>query len=234
VKSIAIMQPYFLPYIGYFQLIAAVDKFIVFDDVNFINRGWINRNRILVSGRPYLFTLPIRSASQNRLIHELELANELPWREKLLRTFFQAYRRAPHFKEVSMLIEDIIQFESHSLGAFVLNSIAHVATFLEIQTELVATSRVYANAALSGEDRILDICRIESASTYVNAIGGFELYQKAAFTERGVSLQFLETKQFRYSQLRLPFVDKLSIADVLMFNGKATTRQLLSESRLVS
>src|SRR5512140_19777 len=104
-KSIAIMQPYFLPYIGYFQLMAAVDKFVVFDDVNYINRGWINRNRLLLNGGAHTFTVPLRGASQNKLICDIELAEDDGWRDKLLRTISQSYAKTPCYAEVAPLME---------------------------------------------------------------------------------------------------------------------------------
>ncbi len=233
-KSIAVMQPYFLPYIGYFQLLAAVDKFVVFDDVNFINRGWINRNRILVGGQPHLITLPIQSASQNRLICELQLVTDSPWREKLLKTFVQAYRRAPHFEDVAPILEQVIFFESNSLDAFLLNSITRVAEFLGINTEICGTSRIYQNAPLKGQSRILDICRAEAASIYINAIGGTDLYEQRAFSEVGISLRFLKPNPLMYSQSCEPFVEKLSIVDLMMFAGRASAQSQLNEFQLVS
>ena len=232
-STIAIMQPYFLPYLGYFQLIAAVDKFVLLDDVNYIQRGWINRNRLLAHGAPQLFTVPLRGASQNRLICDIELLDQPVWREKLLRTLHQAYGRAPRYHAVAGMLERILHYPTTRLDAFLLNSLREVLDYLPLPTPLVATSRVYDNAALAGQQRILDICRREGATRYINPIGGRELYQHAAFAQQGVALHFLQTRQISYSQGRQTHVPWLSIVDVLMYNEVPVIQQLLMEKDLV-
>lgn len=232
-KSLAIMQPYFLPYIGYFQLLAAVDKFVVLDDVNFINRGWINRNRLLLNGVAHLFTIPLRGASQNKLICEIELVNERDWRKKTMRTIKQAYSKAPFYHQVSPLFENLIFYPSSRLDAFLLNSICEIARYLSLNVDIVSSSRCYQNSSLKGQKRILDICQREQASIYINPIGGLELYDRAIFSQEGVSVNFLCPRSVIYSQGRKEYVPGLSILDVLMFNSPTTVRQLLSERDLV-
>ena len=190
-KTIAIMQPYFLPYIGYIQLLAAVDKFVLLDDVNYINRGWINRNRLLLNGVAHTFTVPLRGASQNRLICEIELDDTQGWREKLLRTIRQAYGKAPCYAQVSTLMESLINYPSARLDEFLLNSLREVTRYLSLEVAIVSSSRIYRNAHLKGQERILDICRQESADVYINPIGGVDLYERASFAERELSLYFL-------------------------------------------
>lgn len=231
--KLAIMQPYFLPYIGYFQLLAAVDKFVVLDDVNYINRGWINRNRLLLNGVAHTFTVPLRGASQNRLICEIELDDAQGWREKLLRTLRQAYRRAPCYVQVSALLESIINYPSLQLDEFLLNSIREVACYLSLEVEIVASSRIYRNTHLKGQERILDICRQEQASIYINPIGGVDLYDRANFLEQGTQLYFLRSRPISYSQGKGEHVPWLSILDVLMFNEPSAVRRLLTEKDLV-
>lgn len=104
--KIAVMQPYLFPYIGYFQLLNAVDMFVVFDDVNFIKKGWINRNNILVNRQKYLFTVPLKDASQNKLIKEVQIADD-GWQEKFLKTVAQSYKKAEFFDEAFALIEKL-------------------------------------------------------------------------------------------------------------------------------
>lgn len=232
-KSIAIMQPYFLPYIGYFQLIAAVDKFVVFDDVNFINRGWINKNRLLLNGVAHTFTVPLRAASQNRLICEIELDDDQGWREKFLRTIRQAYGKAPCYAKVSALLESLINYPSIRLDEFLLNSIREVVRYLALEVEIVSTSRIYKNANLKGQERILDICRQERANIYINPIGGVDLYDRASFLKQDLSLYFLHSRPIGYSQGKGEHVAWLSIMDVLMFNEPTAVRRLLSEIDLV-
>lgn len=232
-KSLAIMQPYFLPYIGYFQLLAAVDKFVVLDDVNYINRGWINRNRLLLNGVVHTFTVPLRGASQNRLICEIELDDAQGWREKLLCTIRQAYGRAPCYAQVSTLMESLINYPATRLDEFLLNSIREIVRYLSLEVEIISTSRIYNNAHLKGKERILDICRQERADVYINPIGGVDLYDRASFSERALSLYFLRSRPINYSQGKGEHVPWLSILDVLMFNETTAVRQLLAEMDLV-
>jgi len=232
-QTIAIMQPYFLPYIGYFQLMAAVDRFVVFDDVNYINRGWINRNRLLLNGTAHTFTVPLRGASQNKLICEIELVNDDGWHDKLLRTIRLAYGKAQFYPQVWMLMEGIIRHPMRRLDEFLLNSLREIAGYLSLKTEIVGSSRVYGNANLRGQERILDICRQEGAERYVNAIGGETLYDRAQFCREGIELKFLRSRPISYAQGGGEFVPWLSILDVLMFNPQPEARRLLDEMDLV-
>ena len=227
------MQPYFLPYIGYFQLMAAVDKFIIYDDVNYINRGWINRNRLLLNGVSHTFTVPLSRASQNRLICDIEVNDEQNWRIKLLRTIQQAYGQAPYYAQVSTLLEDVINYPSIRLDEFLLNSLREVVRYLSLNVEIVSSSRCYKNAHLKGQDRILDICRQEGADIYINPIGGVELYDRNNFSTQDVSLLFLQAHPISYSQGKSEHVPWLSILDVLMFNEPNTVRQLLTVMNLI-
>ena len=111
---LGIMQPYFFPYIGYWQLIKAVDKFIIFDDVNYINRGWINRNRILFNGSSRYFNIRIHKASQNKLINELEIIRD---ENKSLELLHMAYRNAPYYQETRELVKNILSFKNDNLSS---------------------------------------------------------------------------------------------------------------------
>ncbi|MGK5077189.1 WbqC family protein [Janthinobacterium sp. HLX7-2] len=231
--TLAIMQPYFLPYLGYFQLLAAVDKFVLFDDVNYIQRGWINRNRLLMNGAAHIFTVPLRGASQNRLICDITLLEERAWRDKLLRTLRQAYARAPYYRVVAELLERVISHPTLRLDHFLLNSLREVMSYLSLETELINTSRVYGNASLSGQDRILDICIKEHATCYINPIGGTALYQRETFLQHGIALQYLQARPISYPQGKNLPVSGLSIVDVLMYNSIPVVQQFLIEKDLV-
>ncbi len=232
-KSVAIMQPYFLPYIGYFQLMASVDKFIVYDDVNYINRGWINRNRLLLNGAAHTFTIPLIAASQNKLICEIELVGQNSWRDKLMRTIRQSYKQAPCYTSVSELLESLINYPAMRLDEFLLNSLNEIVRYLSLDVEIVSTSRFYNNAQLKGQERILNICQHEHADIYINPIGGIELYDRASFLEQDIQLYFLRSRPISYSQGKTEHIPWLSILDVLMFNELTAVRQLLTETDLV-
>lgn len=230
--KLAIMQPYFFPYIGYFQLLNAVDKFVIYDDVNYIKRGWINRNRILLNDADHSFTIPVLKASQNIIIANTLIDPSSKWRDKLILTMEHAYRNAPYFKEVFPLVEESILKKCPTIATYALHSIETVATYLEIQTEIIPSSGMYGNDALKGPDRILDICLKEAASTYINPCGGVGLYDKQQFTDAKVDLQFIYPEQVSYAQQKNAFIENLSIIDVLMFNSKEQSRKMLTQFTL--
>ena len=231
--TIAIMQPYIFPYIGYFQLIDAVDKFVIYDDVNFINKGWINRNNILVSGQAHLFTIPLKDASQNKLIYEVELAVNDPWKKKFLKTLQQSYLKAPNYQKVFLLIEEIVNFEAGTIAELTLHALQKICGYMNITTEIVPSSSVYNNTELKAQDRILDICKQENADHYINPVGGMELYDKSKFAKENIQLNFLKSVASPYSQFKNAFVPWLSIIDILMFNDTESINTLLKEYELI-
>ena len=218
-----IMQPYFLPYIGYFQLIAAVDVFVVYDNIKYTKKGWINRNRMPQNGSDATFTLPLKSAPDSLDVVERELAPDFN-RDKLLNRVREAYRRAPYFEQTFPLIEQIGRHDDTNLFRFLHHSIATICQHLEIATEIRVSSEISMDHQLRSQDRVLACCAALGANTYVNAIGGVDLYSKEAFRARGMDLKFLRSKSFEYPQFGDPFVPWLSIIDVLMFNSAEQTR----------
>lgn len=225
--KIAVMQPYFLPHIDYFQLMASVDRFVVLDDVNFIKKGWINRNRMLMNGKVHTFTIPLRGVSQNIRICDIELVDELIWREKLLKTVKQAYSKAPCFEDVFRLMERIVNFPSKRLDEYLLNSLFEITATMQLDVNVVASSRSYGNASLKAQERILDICKREGATSYINAIGGTDLYDKSTFAQQGVALNFLKPCPLDYLQCNNMKIPGLSILDVLMYNDVKSVSRLL-------
>jgi hypothetical protein len=221
--KLAIMQPYFFPYIGYFQLIAAVDMFIVYDNIKYTKKGWINRNRMLQNGKDMMFSLPLKSASDTLNVCNRELAADFN-HNKLLNQFKGAYRRAPYFAQTLPLIEEIVQYEDTNLFRFLHHSIVRTCEHLGITTEIRVSSGITIDHGLKNQDKVLALCEAAGASTYVNAIGGMELYSKKMFLEKGVDLKFIQSKPFEYPQFGGAFVPWLSIIDVMMFNSIDTIR----------
>ncbi len=211
------MQPYFFPYIGYFQLINAVDKFIIYDDVNYINRGWINRNNILINGVASFIQIPLSGASQNKLINEVKILNEAKWKIKFLRTIEQSYKKAPFFIAIYDLIQTQINKEHAHISGLNEVSTQAVCKYLGINTQIISGSSHYQNKHKSGQDRILDICKIENADHYINPIGGMELYDRELFDENKIKLNFIQSSAIFYPQFNNLFAPYLSIIDVLMF-----------------
>ena len=216
------MQPYFFPYIGYFQLIAAVDQFIVYDNIKYTKKGWINRNRLLQNGKDEMFSLPLKSASDYLNVCERELAADFN-RTKLLNQIKSAYQRAPYFVQTFPLVEQIVRYEDTNLFRFLHHSIARTCEHLGIATEIRISSGIAIDHDLKNQDKVLALCEAVGASTYVNAVGGMELYSKKMFREKGIELKFIQSKRFEYAQFGDAFVPWLSIIDVMMFNSKEET-----------
>lgn len=224
------MQPYLFPYIGYFQLICAVDTFVIYDDVNYIKQGWVNRNHILLDGRRHLITLALEGASSFKLINQITIGGN---RGKLIKTISQAYRKSPYYEEGFPVIKQTLEFEDRNLAGFVSNSLRVLAGYLDMKTEFRMSSSIEKDASLKGQDKVLDICRILGAKRYVNAIGGMGLYDAEAFRENGIELCFLKTGNTKYKQFGNDFVPNLSIIDVLMFNSGDAVRKILQEYELI-
>lgn len=225
--KVGIMQPYFFPYIGYWQLLNAVDKYVVYDDVNYIKNGWINRNRILINGQPHWFTLPLNKASPFNLINEINISSENKVKENMLKTLHMAYHKAPFFNEVFPLVEKTI-FYSLNLSESLFFSIQEITKYLGIRTELILSSTLNKDNTLKGKNKVLSICKLLNADVYLNAIGGQDLYDKQEFQEHDLKLEFLQTDKVIYKQLKNQFVPNLSIIDVLMFNSAEQVNNLLN------
>lgn len=224
--KLAIMQPYFLPYIGYFQLVGAADQFVVYDRIKYTKKGWINRNRYLLDGRDAMFSLPLRKASDALDVVERRLAPDFD-RRKLLAQLEGAYRRAPQFEPTFALLERIVNHDDDNLFGYVHHSLQAVCAHLGIDTRLSVSSTLAFDNSLKGQDKVLAICGAAGAKCYLNSIGGTELYAKPAFAERDIELRFLKARPFEYPQLGQPFVPWLSIVDVLMFNPLEAVRARL-------
>lgn len=227
------MQPYIFPYIGYFQLVNAADKFVFLDDVNFINKGWINRNYIQRSGEKILITIPLRNASQNLHINIIPVSNEHGWKKKLLTTLEHAYKKAPFYEERIPLINHILDFDEIQISELAKRSVTSICDMFQLKTQIIPTSSVYNNSHQKGEERILDIVLKEGGKTYINPIGGVELYNKEHFKENGVSLNFIRTDEISYKQNQKEFAPNMSILDVLMFNNNEEIKELLNKYTLI-
>lgn len=232
--KLGIMQPYFIPYLGYFQLMDAVDKYVVYDDVNYINRGYINRNSILINGEAKRIVLPLKEASQNKLINEIELFNPEEEMKKLYRMFQFAYAKAPYCKQVLELLGEILFVKEKNLALFLFHSLKLISKYMDMKTELILSSSLEKDCSLKAEHKIYHICKIMKATQYYNPAGGTALYNKSEFEKRGMELLFLEkNKDITYKQYGNAFVDNLSIIDVMMFNSKEECQMLLQRFKLL-
>ena len=228
--KLGIMQPYFFPYIGYWQLVKAVDKYVVYDDVAYIKGGWINRNNFLINSQKKLFTIQVNGASSYKKINEIEIKDDFSSFKKMLQI---NYAKAPLYKNCQELVEYITSFNSKNLGMFLFNAIKSVVEYLGFETEIVLSSEIEKDDNLKGQEKVIHICNLLGADEYYNAIGGQELYSKQDFKENGISLSFLKTNIIPYKQLKNDFVPGLSILDVMMFCSKDQIHEMLDSYELI-
>lgn len=233
--KVAIMQPYFFPYIGYFQLIQAVDVFVFYDDVNFIKKGWINRNRILANNnKDYLFTAPLVESSQNKKINEIDVFITEKWKDKFLKNINETYFKAPYFESTFEVVLRVLNGKFKTISELSISSIMQVSEFLELPTKFKISSIDFSETkALKGAERLFEICNTSNVNTYINPIGGKELYSKEQFLKRNIELYFIKSNPIQYKQFNNEFVSWLSIIDVLMFNSKEEIKELLNNYQLV-
>ncbi len=229
---LAIMQPYLFPYIGYFQLMNAVDKFVVYDDVTYIKSGWINRNMILVNNLEYLFTVPLKNASSNILIKDIQISINNKWIYKLLKTLDQNYKKAPYFEELFSLVSQIIRTNTKFIKDMHLKSFQFINAYLGIETLIIESSTIYNNKHMTGQKRIIDICIQENTDHYINPVGGQVLYDRETFLKNGIKLNFLITDEINYPQFNNQFIPGLSIIDVMMFNSPEKIKIMLNKFSL--
>ena len=228
------MQPYFMPYIGYFQLIHAVDEFVIYDNIQFSKGGWIQRNRILLGDRDQIISLPLKHDSDFLNINQRYLADSFNIdHKKLFRKIEAAYRKAPNYQLVMPLIECCLIYTNWNLFQFIFHSLKKICEFLDISTTLITSSDICVDHSLKGKDKVLAICKKRKCHQYINAIGGQHLYNKADFAENGVQLLFLKSIADPYKQYDDSFVANLSIIDVLMFNRKETVREKLNHYEFI-
>lgn len=231
--KLAIMQPYFFPYVGYFQLINAVDEFVIYNNIEFTKKGWINRNRILVNGKDVIISLPLKKDSDFLNVNERFLANT--WdleRKKMLNKISEAYRKAPYYKDVIILIEKCLLYNDTNLFNFIFNSIKIINDFLLINTKISISSSIDIDHKLKSVEKVIAICKKLNASTYVNPPGGIDLYNFEQFKLNKINLIFHNINIFTYDQFNNNFIPSLSIIDVLMFNDKEKIINILNNNSI--
>lgn len=226
---IAIMQPYFFPYLGYFQLIRTVDKFVYLDDVAFIKKGWIHRNRLLFNKRIYLFSIPLKNVSQFRAINDTEVSKPEfhYWQRKFLASLFSFYKKQPYFNEGLALLEDVLATPFTSIADLAIASIRRTCEALHLEIPFSRSSKLGRTHVSAKEELIIDICRRYGSDIYVNPQGGTHLYSQSMFTPHGIQLEFLQPNLSAYPVKNRDFVPGLSILDALMCCGIRYTREYL-------
>lgn len=232
---IALMQPYFVPYLGYFQLMAAVDLFVLHDDVEYSKGGWINRNRILLKEESRFLTVPLERASDSALINERRISESYD-SSKSMRALEAAYFRAPHWNALRGPASELLREDTRSLVEFNAAGLMRVRDLLGLTTPITLSSEVLPNANFSGQRKVIEVCRALSATDYVNAQGGMQLYSTEEFLQSGIRLAFLRGRLSAYSQGDSPtFVPALSVLDALAWIGcQGTSRLVNSDYDIIS
>lgn len=228
------MQPYFLPYIGYFQLIKNVDEFVIYDKIKYTKKGWINRNRILTNNGIEYITLPIKKGSDYLMVYERELSQT--WnkdRIKLVNRLSNYYKKSPFFRENFDVINDCLNQSEINLFKFIYGSVEIINNFLDIKTPLIIYSKLSIDESFKNKEKVIEICKNLNANKYINPIGGLELYSKNEFIKNGIELNFLSVDGVKYNQGKETFSENLSIVDVLMFNQKEDIKKFLNNYKLI-
>jgi hypothetical protein len=224
--KIAIMQPYFLPYVGYFQLIDAVDVFVVYDNIKYTKGSWFNRNRFLLNGRDAYFSVPLQKDSDYLDVVERKVAAEFEV-GKLLNQLKGAYSKAPYFAQGFALLSEAVPHDELNLFWFIKHSIDKVVEWLDIPTKIVISSSIDIDHTLKAQDKVLAICKALRATSYINAAGGVDLYSKDVFRQHGIELGFIKSRPIEYPQFANDFVPWLTIIDVFMFNERSAVKTML-------
>ncbi|MBB1429361.1 WbqC family protein [Pseudoalteromonas sp. SG43-4] len=229
--NFAVMQPYLFPYLGYYQLVNAVDTFIFYDDVTYIKNGYINRNNILVNGQAQRFTVPVPGASSNILIKDLNFDANV---KKTLKTISQNYAKAPYFNEVYLIIEKILTSTERQVHTLCSNSITSVFSYLGIKNkQFKFSSELEYSRDSAAADKLIAMAGLLNSKHYINSPGGKDLYSKEYFSDKGVNLSFIKMQSVIYDQGKSEFVPYLSMIDVLMWNSKEQVIELLTKYKLV-
>ena len=230
------MQPYFFPYIGYFQLINSVDRFIFFDDVQYIRHGWINRNRILKpdEGTQY-FAGSLQKHSQKTIIKDIRLQEDDVWKTKIFGQLDHYKKRAEFYTQTIGLLKECLNTKETSITRFNGHCLRVVFEFLGIPFKVEISSEMdfdYSKVTGPGE-WALRICEQLKADEYTNPLGGKELFNRNQFEGANIKLSFLSSVLTPYSQKRQNFEEGLSIIDVLMFNGPEETRKMVDKFEVI-
>jgi hypothetical protein len=228
-RTIAVMQPYLFPYLGYFQLIAAADVFVLGDDLQYIRSGWVNRNRILHHHEAKLITFPLKKDRFQLPINQRQLCDNFNEEaERLIKLITYCYIKAPYFSQVMPLIERLIRFPQTNIALYTEHAIREMCAYLHIVTPIMRGSDLILGKPADKQERIIRIAHTFEATTFINPEGGSVLYDRDHFARNGLLLRFFRMDPVVYRQFRQPFVANLSIIDVLMFNCVEQVQQLLT------
>jgi hypothetical protein len=229
--KIAIMQPYLFPYIGYFSLIKATDFWVVFDNVQFIRHGWIERNRVLNSnGGCQYIKVPLVKASRQNLIKDTYIRFDENWEDKILAQLTCYKKKAPYYSEVINLIEQIFQKKHKEITSLNVLALEKISEYIGISFDYKIFSQTemdFSSAIKEAGDWALQISKYYNANMYINPYGGKDIFNIESFQNEGIDIKFLKNNLDSYNQKKNKFEPGLSIIDVLMFNSPFETQKLI-------
>lgn len=234
--KIAIMQPYFFPYLGYFALIKHTEQFILFDTPQFIRHGWIERNQILKPDGELLYIkVPLKKHSRETPINKIEINNNEKWREKILAQLIPYKKKAPYYKDVINLINSIFNLKSESIAELNYISLLETCKYLGINTPITIWSKmdVQIEKVNAPDEWALKICKAIKADVYYNPTGGMSFFDINKYKNEGIDIFFLKYVPETYNQITDKFVPFLSIIDVMMFNSPEKINSLLENYELL-
>lgn len=235
--KLAIMQPYFLPYLGYFSLIKHTDEFILFDTVQFIRHGWIERNRILKPSNGWQYIMvPLKKHSRETIIKDIEINNDQQWKEKILAQLQHYKKQAPYFSNVIDILNEIFSKEYATIVDLNLASLKTVCYYLGINTPIQVFSlmNIDIEPANAPDEWALNICKaLGNVDEYWNPPGGQSFFNKKKYENADINLKFHSAILTDYDQKRNVFEPGLSIIDVMMFNSVDEINKMLDNYELI-
>jgi hypothetical protein len=230
------MQPYFFPYLGYYALIQSADKWIVFDEVQFIRHGWIERNRILKpnSGWQYI-SAPLEKHSRSTLIKDIKIKNTEDWKARIFNQLEHYKKKAPYYRQVLDFLNQAFLFHTEYISLLNAHLLNESCNYLSIpfHYEIYSGMNTRIDPINEPGDWALNISKAIGASCYINPIGGIALFNKKKFDKKGIDLKFLKFNLIEYNQHRSVFEPGLSIIDVMMFNSPGVIREILNQCELI-
>lgn len=227
---VSIMQPAYLPWLGYFERIAASDVHVVLNHVQFEKNSFINRNRIKTRSGPVWLTIPVQTAGRfgNLPITDVRIDNAMKWSHKHWETLRQSYSGSAFFRDHSKFLKEFYSME-HELLNDVCNAVtAYLLEILSIKTRLISSSTMQLSSAKS--DLVLEICRQLGATTYISGELGSNYLDEGAFAEAGITVKFQNYQHPEYRQLHGEFVSHLSVIDLLCNVGPESLEILMTDT----
>jgi hypothetical protein len=231
---IALMQPYFFPYLGHFDLLNMVDEWIVFDTAQYMRSHWMNRNRILhpAGGWEYI-TVPVRKHPTNTPGHQVEIAMAIDWRNRILRKLQHYRNKAPYYQDVMDFVEECFADVGPNLSETNIRILEKTRTRLGIKTPMRVLSRMdlRLEPVLGPGDWGFEISRLLGAREYVNPAGGAALFDRDQFEKHGIKLTIQNFSNIAYDCRPYRFEPGLSIIDVMMWNRPEQIKNYLDTWR---